>query len=132
MSFIRTLNTKYSKKLGSQQAQKTTLNKESCNAKKKKKKKNSVFFFSRPSPTRILSTSTTLPRNHLGSDQLYPEEYGGYSNNGGGGGGYFNPLEAMTSSPLRSRQVQFGDLIGENRQIGDFGGKIWLVIGNFW
>lgn len=57
----------------------------------------------RPSPTRILSTSTTLPRNHLGSDQLYPEEYGvGYPNNSGGGG-YFNPLEAMTSSPLRSR-----------------------------
>ena len=64
------------------------------------------LFFCRPSPTRILSTSTTLPRNHLGSDQLYPDEYGGYPNNGGGGGGYFNPLEAMTSSPLRSRQVQ--------------------------
>ena len=64
-----------------------------------------LYFFSRPSPTRILSTSTTLPRNHLGSDQLYPEEYGvGYPNNSGGGG-YFNPLEAMTSSPLRSRQV---------------------------
>ena len=41
----------------------------------------------------------------MGSDQLYPEEYGvGYPNNSGGGG-YFNPLEAMTSSPLRSRQV---------------------------
>ena len=45
---------------------------------------------------------STLPRNHLGSDQLYPDEYG-YPNNGGGG--YFNPLEAMTSSPLRSRYV---------------------------
>ena len=74
---------------------------------KQNKKKFCIFFsfFFRPSPTRILSTSTTLPRNHLGSDQLYPEEYGvGYPNNSGGGG-YFNPLEAMTSSPLRSRQV---------------------------
>ena len=73
-----------------------------------KQNKKILYFllsFSRPSPTRILSTSTTLPRNHLGSDQLYPEEYGvGYPNNSGGGG-YFNPLEAMTSSPLRSRQV---------------------------
>ena len=47
---------------------------------------------------------STLPRNHLGSDQLYPDEYG-YPNNGGGG--YFNPLEAMTSSPLRSRYVLY-------------------------
>ena len=55
--------------------------------------------FFRPSPTRL--NSTTLPRNYLGSDQLYPDDFA-YPNQGAGGG-YFNPLEAMTSSPLRSR-----------------------------
>ena len=57
------------------------------------------FLCFRPSPTRL--NSTTLPRNYLGSDQLYPDDFA-YPNHGAGGG-YFNPLEAMTSSPLRSR-----------------------------
>lgn len=47
-----------------------------------------IEHFFRPSPKRF---------THLDADQLYPASDYAYN-----GGGYFNPLEAVTSSPMRT------------------------------